>query len=230
MESVDTYRWHEEDMTSIELVGNQVAMGIQAQLKERDEAAESRRRGRLAARATPPGPRRSRRDVTFYARDNWMLMDGEYLIRSMPGRILWKVLTAFRTSGGSSSQIAGCGGQSLGLPERKDNLETRLLLLRRASKEMPGHEAGVAGARTVRAGAGLRGDAEHPPLITGRPGRSGDAQRVLVLLLVGLVSLVLLVVGRFLLVLALRSSPFTSGPSPLTCFGEASSQSASNTC
>jgi hypothetical protein len=136
LESEVPYRFHEEDKASIELLGNYVAIAIQnMQMQERsaDAGAEAAPLPSQPADAAPVQATGARdHDVAYYAADECILVDGEYLIRSLPARILWRLLTIReRTSRSEFTNRELRLDKSLNLPEWKDNLESRLILLRR---------------------------------------------------------------------------------------------------
>jgi adenylate cyclase len=81
-------------------------------------------------------PSEQRSIVKYYKSDDSIFVDDAYLIKGIPGRLLWKLLQAFVGTGRvafSNKEIRLDAGMRL--PDIKDNLETRSILLRRRLDE-----------------------------------------------------------------------------------------------
>jgi hypothetical protein len=125
VESRDPLKFDEWDEAFLGIVGSQIAMGMD-RLGE-DEPAESG--------PGPAGPQRVR-TLVYYRNDDCIFADGEYLVRNVPGKILWKLLQLHRREGRTEFTNRELRlDPSLGLPPVKDNLESRLILLRRRLAE-----------------------------------------------------------------------------------------------
>jgi GAF domain-containing protein len=82
-----------------------------------------------------PGPERSGRpalQLVYYQADDTVLCDSAYIVKGAPGRILWSMLSSYVDSGRSQFTNRELRlNESIGLPAGNDNLEARLLALRR---------------------------------------------------------------------------------------------------
>jgi hypothetical protein len=139
IETDRSYRFHEEDRAYLEVLGGYLAIAIQnALLRERLEEPEEPLPARTRAEGAPASAsgRRSRIEVEYYKGDECILVNGEYLVRSLPARILWKILHEHRAGGVLEFTNRRLRlDKSLNLPDIKDNLESRLILLRRRLQE-----------------------------------------------------------------------------------------------
>ena len=117
--------WHE---AFLQVLANQIAMGIDrlTEPDEDDAAPPPALRVAASPQATPSGHR-----LVYYKADDSVFVDGEYLIRNVPGKILWRLLTSWRDGRREFTNRELRLDTSLGLPAYKDNLESRLILLKK---------------------------------------------------------------------------------------------------
>jgi adenylate cyclase len=86
--------------------------------------------------ALPAEPSSKKIVVHCYVYDDSLFIDNEYVIKGVPGRILWRLLQIYTAEGRTEFTNRELRlDASLKLPDYKDNLEARLLLLRRRLDE-----------------------------------------------------------------------------------------------
>ena len=144
--------WHE---AYLEIVANQIALVMDRMIERCNAAGEPQGRDSgdgVAAVSAPPAadtraqpPERATRAatagqralrLTYYAQDEAIFAGDEYLIRNIPARILWKIVgETARTGRTEFSNRELRVDAALGLPPVKDNLESRLILLRKRLRE-----------------------------------------------------------------------------------------------
>jgi adenylate cyclase len=85
---------------------------------------------------TKPGAGSGARSVSIHDHDGTVLIDGDYIIRGVAGRILFAMLTEYQRSGRvrfSNRELRL--NRDIGLPAGHDNLDARLVTLRRRLAE-----------------------------------------------------------------------------------------------
>lgn len=115
--------------TLMAIVAGHVAAGLEQSAQETDGPAPAE-----APLVAPPPVQSafSQRSFCFYHADDCIFVDGEYLIKNVPGRILWRILKQHQEERRVEFTNRELRMDSwLGLPEWKDNFETRLILLRK---------------------------------------------------------------------------------------------------
>jgi putative methionine-R-sulfoxide reductase with GAF domain len=121
VESRRVVHYGERDEAFLDVVAGHVALALEPLLDAEPEPEP------------PAGPASK---FTFYPHDDCVFFEGEYLIRNVPGRILWKLLQAFVEQGRTEFSNRELRlDLSLGLPQVRANLESRLIILRKRLAE-----------------------------------------------------------------------------------------------
>ncbi len=130
VESTEPLAFMSREDTILTIVATQLATSIDQLSRDTEESSPSAAAKPKSGRAA--GQPSRGRHFCFFHQDDCIFVDGEYLIRNVPGRILWRLLTRQRDEGQREFTNRELRMDSwLGLPEIKDNLESRLILLRK---------------------------------------------------------------------------------------------------
>ena len=135
IESETQMAFRVEDEALLGIVATLVASAIEIDWAH-ERAASDAAAGEEAIRpaTAPPSPATTR--VRFFAVDGSTFLDGDYLIKGVAGRVLWVLLGHHAREGRidfTNKEVRL--DPSLELPEFRDNLESRLILLKRRLDE-----------------------------------------------------------------------------------------------
>lgn len=134
VESEQAFAFRHRDEEALEILAGQLALALAAD-------GDGRERPEGEARMLPPAvdPAAAPLRLRFYPRDGSIFLGEDYLIRGVPGRLLRHFVEDYIRSGRRDFQNREIRrDRSLQLPDIKDNLETRLILLRRRLEEKDG--------------------------------------------------------------------------------------------
>jgi hypothetical protein len=121
--------WHE---AFLEIIANQLALAIDnVVLREREAEDEDD--------GPPPRPSQQLADhaktLRYFAGEECVFVGDEYLIRNVPAKILWTLLRAYDKGRTTFTNRELRMDPFIGLPALRDNLESRLVLLRKRLEE-----------------------------------------------------------------------------------------------
>jgi hypothetical protein len=125
--------FEDEDEAVLTVVATIIAQMIDIERSTTDAAAE-----RIAQPPAPASTAQSSDEthVRFFAEDGSVFIDGEYLIRGVAGRILWSLVQRYEQTGQTEFTNKELRlDRSLELPGFRDNLDTRLVMLKRRLDE-----------------------------------------------------------------------------------------------
>jgi adenylate cyclase len=135
VESTGHAAFGDTDVALLTAVAAQVASAIEIDNRRTPDETEQQTLPRARADATA-GSTGGVTHVRFFAVDGSTFLDGDYLIKGVAGRILWSLLDQYdREQRVEFTNKEVRLDPSLELPEFRDNLESRLILLKRRLEE-----------------------------------------------------------------------------------------------
>jgi GAF domain-containing protein len=139
-ESAERFTFRHRDEEALTVIAAHLATALSFLSEERERAETGwREKAEASADEAVRLPAGRRIAVRFYPRDGSLFVDDDYLIRGVPGRLLLHFLEDYARTGKRdflNREIRR--DRRLQLPDFKDNLETRLILLRRRLEEKAG--------------------------------------------------------------------------------------------
>ena len=143
----------DDDESVLTLIATLIAQMVDIDRRSAGEDAVGAADTMVAAATGPlvePKPANSECHVRFFTVDGSVFIDGSHLIRGVAGRILWSIVNRYTQTGQTEFTNKELRlDRSLELPGFRDNLDTRLLMLKRRLDERD------APIRLVRLGRGL---------------------------------------------------------------------------
>ena len=134
IESAQRVAFDDDDEATLAVVASLVASAVE--IDRNLEAAGPDRVATSAPSASAPEPSGPQTRVRFFAVDGSTFLDDDYLIKGVAGRILWKVLGQYEAEHRDEFTNKELRlDPALELPDFRDNLESRLVLLKRRLDE-----------------------------------------------------------------------------------------------
>jgi adenylate cyclase len=131
LQSADPGRFLEADERLMQIVARHLAASMASVMAA---ASAEPTVATLQSNSAPPAARHL--VVKHYRSDDSIFIEDAYLTKGIPGRLFWKLLQAFVGTGRAAFTNKEIRlDASMGLPDIKDNLEARLILLRRRLDE-----------------------------------------------------------------------------------------------
>ena len=135
IESERRLAFDDDDEATLAVVASLVASAVEID-RNLEDAGPERVTTPAAAAAATPAPSGPSTKVRFFPVDGSTFLDGDYLIKGVAGRILWKVLSQYEAEQRDEFTNKEMRlDPSLELPDFRDNFESRLILLKRRLDE-----------------------------------------------------------------------------------------------